>query len=85
MMPSSSVYFISYINISHAISAKVVGYIVSNSVYFLNECFSFIANLQIHNHKIQNLTFHKNIIFQYVQANLIFCLVSVAGAYFSTF
>ena len=36
MVPYYSVYIISYINISHVISEKVVGYIVSNFVDFLN-------------------------------------------------
>ena len=36
MVPYYSVYFISYINISHVILEKVVGYIVSNFVDFLN-------------------------------------------------
>ena len=36
MVPYYSVYIISYINIRHVISEKVVGYIVSNFVDFLN-------------------------------------------------
>ena len=45
MMPYYSVYFISYINISHIILEKAVGYVVSNCVKFLNDFISFIVNL----------------------------------------
>lgn len=45
MVPYYSVDFISHINIGHAISEKVVGYIVNNRVDFLIEIISFIVNL----------------------------------------
>ena len=47
MLPYYSVYFISYINIGHVISEKVVGYIVSNCVDFLIEFISFNVNVTI--------------------------------------